>query len=163
VTEARLKEAFVEALNRLITDREAVIEDINLLLPKLVDTVVLAKEKEVAVQERDELQREGQCCIEDNASKAQDQQLYNKCFQELMSRFEAGKERVSEIEERLRQRMIRHEALCQFISELGDRPSLITHFDEAAWMTLADRVTITTDNVAVFRFKSGIEIEVNLR
>jgi DNA invertase Pin-like site-specific DNA recombinase len=163
VTEAGLKDAFVEALNRLITDREAVIEDINLLLPKLVDTVVLAKEKEVAVQERDELQREVQRCIEDNASKAQDQQLYNKRFQELMSRFEAGKERVLEIEEKLRQRMIRHEALCQFISELGDRPSLITHFDEAAWLTLVDQVTITVDGYAVFRFKSGIEIEVKLR
>jgi DNA invertase Pin-like site-specific DNA recombinase len=163
VTEARLKDAFVEALNRLITDRAAIVEDIRLLLPKLADAATLEKDKEKAVQARDELRREVQRCIEDNASKAQDQQLYDKRFQELMSRYKSGIEKVSEIEEKLRRRLIRGETLRQFIEELGERPSLITHFDEAAWLTLADQVTITTDGVAVFRFKSGIETGIKLR
>jgi hypothetical protein len=58
--------------------------------------------------------------------------------------------------------MARSEALHQFIAELEDRPELITQFDEAAWLTLAEQVTITDDGSAVFRFKSGIEIDVKL-
>jgi hypothetical protein len=163
VTEDMLKEAFVEALNRLVTDREAVIEDISLLLPKLADTAALTQEKETAVRERDELRSQVQQCIEDNASEARDQQAYNDRFQRLMSDLEAGKEKVSEIEEKLRQRMIRGETLRQFMTELGERSNLITHFDEAAWLTLADRVTITVDGDAVFRFRCGAETGIKLR
>ena len=161
VTEIILKEAFVVALNRLITDREAVIEDIRLLLPKL-DSAVLEKENAAAVQERDDLHSQMQSCIEENASTALDQQKYNMRFEDLMSRYEAAKVKVSNTEEKLRHRMIRRETLRQFIAELGGRPDLIKQFDETAWITLADRVTITADRKAVFHFKSGAEISVDL-
>jgi hypothetical protein len=162
VTEIILKEAFVKALNQLIVDREAIIEDICLLLPKLADTAALDKENEEAIRERDALWNETQQCVIENASKALEQQDYNTRFGELMSRYEASKVRVLDIEEKLRQRMVRYETLRQFIAELGERPDLITHFDETAWLTLADRVTITTARKAVFHFKSGAEISVDL-
>ena len=162
MTETMLQETFVEALNRLIVDREAVIEDIRLLLPKL-ESAALEKENAAAVQERDDLHRQMQSCIEENATTVLDQQKYNIRFEELMSRYEAAKVKVSNTEEKLRHRMIRRETLRQFIAELGGRPDLIKQFDETAWITLADRVTITADRKAVFHFKSGAEISVDLR
>jgi chromosome segregation ATPase len=163
VTEAKLKEAFVKALNCLITDRDAILEDIRLLLPKLADTAALEKELTAMVQERDEAWNRLQRCVEENASIALDQQEYNERYEKLMSEYEAAKEKVSGIEEKLRQRTIRCETLRQFIAELEERAGLIIQFDEAAWLTLAERVTITVDGVALFRFKSGTEIGIKLR
>lgn len=162
VTEAALKEAFVEALNRLIADREAVTQDIRLLLPKLSDTAALVKEKAVAVRERDEAQSGIQECIEENASQAIDQREYDVRYGELLSRYEEASEKVWAIEESIQQRAIRVEALTRFIEELEERPGLIAHFDEAAWHSLAEQVTITADRNAVFRFKGGREISTVL-
>ena len=95
VTEVMLKDAFIKAMNLLIADREAVFEDIRLLLPKLVNTSALEKERETAVQARDKLHDEVQKCIDENASNALDQQDYHTRFQGLMSRYEAAKYRAT--------------------------------------------------------------------
>jgi len=162
VTEAMLKAAFIKAMNLLIVDREAVLEDIRLLLPKLTDTAAFEKERETALQARDELHDEVQQCIEENASNALDQQVYNTRFQRLMSRYDAAKAKVLDVEEKLRRRMALSEALSRFISELEERQGFIAYFDEASWLSLAERVTITVDKKAVFQFKSGAEISVDL-
>jgi len=134
VTEAELKQAFVQALNRLVTDREAMIEDIRLLLPKLADTAALEKEKASALRERDEARGLVQRCVEENASAALAQQDYRERYQRLVSGYEASERKLAGVEEKLRQRASRCETLRQFIVELEKRTDLITAFDETAGM-----------------------------
>ena len=162
VTETIIKKVFIKAMNLLIADREAVLEDVRLILTKLADTAALEKERETTVQARDELHDEVQQCIEENASNTLDQQAYNTRFQGLMSKYDAAKASVLDVEEKLRQRMARSEALSWFISELSERQGFITHFDESSWLSLVDQVTITVDRKAIFKFKSGAEICVDL-
>jgi hypothetical protein len=162
VTEEALKQAFVVALNQLITDREAVVEDIRLVLPKLADTTALEKEKAVALQERDERRSLLEKCVAENAAVALDQQAYLERYQGLVDRYEAAQERLVDIEDKHLRRAIRCETLHQFIAEFEKRPDLIEQFDEMTWRCLADQVTITVDG-ALFRFKSGAEILVGIR
>ncbi len=67
------------------------------------------------------------------------------------------------MEEKIRQRTAKREVLTYFIGELEQRPSLIAEFDDGAWFTLADRVTITGDGGAVFRFRNGQDVRVDIR
>lgn len=74
----------------------------------------------------------------------------------------AAQERLTDIEEKLLQRAIRHETLQRFTAEFEKRPESIEQFDETTWRCLADGVTITVDG-AVLRFKNGMEILVGIR
>jgi DNA invertase Pin-like site-specific DNA recombinase len=162
VTEEALKRAFVVAVNQLITDRKAVVEDISLLLPKLADTTTLEKEKATALQEKEERRALLEQCVAENAATALDQLAYQERYQGLVSRYIAAQEKLTGIEEKLLQRAIRHETLQRFISELEERQDPIEQFDEMTWRCLADKVTITTAG-AQFRFKNGIEIQAGIR
>lgn len=163
VTEAVLKEAFVVALNRMIGDRAAVIADIRMLLPMLADTSALRARLDRLCEERDELHARLQFCVMENAESAIDQTKYQPRFDELASRYENAQAKIRNVEERIRQRAAKHEMLTYFVEELEQRPNLIAEFDDAAWFTLADRVTITGDGGAVFRFKNGQDVRVDLR
>ncbi|MDR0311351.1 MAG: recombinase family protein [Acidobacteriota bacterium] len=162
VTEEELKQAFVAAMNQLITDREAVVEDIRLLLPKLADTTKLEWEKASALQERDERRSLLEKCVEENASVALDQQAYEERYQGLVSKYVATQERLADIEEKLLARAIRRETLRRFIEAFEQRQDPVEQFDELTWRCLADTVTVTTGG-ALFRFKNGAEIRVGVR
>ena len=163
VTEEALKRAFVAALNQMITDREAVIADISLLLPKLADTASLERDKELALQERDELRNLLERCVEQNARTTMDQKVYQERYKGLTSRYEAAQATFAGVTDKIQQREHRCETLRRFITELETRPEPIKLFDETAWRSLADQVTITADGGAVFRFKNGMESRVGLR
>lgn len=163
VTEAMLKTAFVEALNRLIGDRSAVIEDIKLILPVLANTAELEDEQVTLVRKRDELRTLLTRCVEENAFITQDQRVYQTRYEELSTRHEAVQSQLEVVTEKLRRLALKRDTLQWFMEELAQREGLITTFDEASWHTLADSVTITVDFVAIFKFKSGMEIGIKLR
>ncbi|MGP1575835.1 zinc ribbon domain-containing protein [Selenomonas sp.] len=97
VTEEEIKEAFVMAFNRLVTERDEIIANARLVRQTLCDTTALAEEKAKMQQELAVLVEMTEKCIRENARIAQNQEEYQKHYEGLVARYDAAKARFDEV------------------------------------------------------------------
>lgn len=142
-----MKNAFVTALNQLITDSESYLT----ILQNNIASVLMMSNPDSAesIQTRiDELQQE----IIEKASRQED---YNDAAQEILKLRDQKEKAVlndtsrSEVLERIRE-------LQDFITM---QPNEITEFDESLVKHLLTKVTVFEGKL-VFEFKSGVSVEV---
>ena len=159
LTEDEIKDAFIRAVNSLITDRRGIIRELRSVMKELTGTEGLeAKQQRLAEQMNVDADAVEQI-IEENARVAQDQAEYSIRYEALVSRFETTKAEYEEVTEEIRNRGMRQRELGRFIAEVEKLPKIITEFDEVLWGSLVDHVTVhSTDNI-VFTLASGIEIK----
>ena len=75
--------------------------------------------------------------IAENARVAQNQDDYNRRYDEMVSRFEATKAERDALAAEIRQRGIRRREFEQFITTLESLSDQVTDFDETLWGSLA--------------------------
>ena len=98
--------------------------------------------------------------IEDNAQKAMDQAEYEKKYTGFYERYEAARQRLSEIEELRLERNAKRAKIDMFLAQLTGCGGLVTEFDEELWYSTVDFVTVYEDMRLVFAFRDGQEIEI---
>lgn len=99
VTEEEIKEAFVTAFNRLVTERDEVIESARLVRQTLCDTEALTEERGKLQQELAVLVEMTEKCVMQNARIAQNQEEYQRNYEGLVARYDAAKARFDEVTE----------------------------------------------------------------
>lgn len=158
VTEEDIKTAFVKAFNKLVTEREEIVANANLVRKTLCDTSELEQEKVSLGQELAVLVEMTQNCIAENARIAQDQGEYQKRYNGLVERYERAKARFDEVTEAIAQRSAKSERLAGFIRTLGAQAEPVAEFDERLWGATVDYVTVGADGgmTVVFRDGTGI-------
>ncbi len=145
-TRKKLKNAFVNALNQLITDSDSYIP----VLQNNIASVLMTMNPESAesIQARiDELQQE----IIDKASRQED---YDDAAQEVL-RLRQQKENAMLNDTSRNESLDRIRELQEFIVA---QPSEITAFDEGLVKRLLTKVTVFESKL-VFEFKSGVSVE----
>ena len=80
--------------------------------------------------------------IAENTRVAQNQDDYNRRYDEMVSRHEATKAERDTLAAEIRQRGIRRREFERFISTLESLPDQVTEFDEALWGSLVEYVTV---------------------
>lgn len=147
VYENELKNAFITALNQLITDSESYLP----ILQNNIASVLMMSNPDSAesIQARiDELQQQ----IIDKASRQED---YDDAAQEVL-RLREQKEKAMLNDTSRSEALDRIHELQDFITA---QPSEITEFDESLVKHLLEKV-IVFDRKLVFEFKSGVSVEV---
>lgn len=91
LTEDDIKEAFVRAVNQLIENKADVLDSITLLKERLTDTEDLEEERDRISTDLNLLADKIQQLIAENARVAQNQDDYDRNYNELVSRYEAAK------------------------------------------------------------------------
>lgn len=147
VREDELKEAFIKAVNQLVTDSESYIP----ILQQNIRKVLLMSNPESAesIQTRiDELQQE----IIDKASRQED---YTDAAKEIL--------RLREQKDKAALNDTSRTAMLDRINELQEfirsQDSDITEFDEHLVKHLLEKVTVYADKL-VFEFRSGVTVEI---
>lgn len=157
LTEDEIKVAFVRVVNKLSSDRHALLADLRQIQEDLAGTGDL----EPRLRELDEclnLEAEAvQELIDTNARVAQNQDEYNAQYDELVSRYESTKAERDSLAAEIRQRGIRWRELGPFIKALEKLPETVTDFDEALWGSLIDHVTVYSKDDIRFTLVSGME------
>lgn len=123
--EATIQQAFVEAFNRLYSDKARLIEDYASILQVLTDTSALDKEFTAQQGECDIVMELIRKCVEENASSAQDQGEYQERYEGLAARYEAAKQRLEEIQSEKQARTAKRESIhivCCFSSRRRTAP-----------------------------------------
>ena len=95
--EKEIKEAFVTAFNRLVTEREEIVTNARLVRQTLCDTTALMEEKIKLQQELAVLVEMTEKCIRENARIAQSQEEYQRSYEGLVVRYDVAKARFDEV------------------------------------------------------------------
>lgn len=161
--EETLRRAFIEAFNRIIENKDQIIEDFDSIIAVLVDTTELDKESARLRDECAVVMGLIHKCVEENANSAIDQEEYQERYNGLAERYEAAKKRLDAIVNEKQARTAKRESISLFLTGLRQRDGLIGTFDEELWCATVDKVTVYSTNDLIFTFKNGTEIETQKR
>ena len=156
--EKELREAFVEAVNRLISRREEILDAAEDFSSMLADTSGLEQQLDRLTAEKDVLLRKLTAMVHENAVKEQDQEEYQRQYQEVegeLSRLDAEMEKMKT---KKADRLLRRNKLQAFMGRLRASDQLAA-FDEGMFLGLTETVRVCPDKLA-FVFRDGTEIPV---
>ena len=162
LSEDEIKSLFLEAVNRLLTDKDEVIANMEMLKTGVSDTDGLKDEMVGVTAEMEVLTQQTEDLIAENARRAQDQTEYAKKYDALASRYEEKKHRLAEIQEKIADAEATGEVIHNFIQTLRDIGDVVTEFDESLWAGLVENVTVYGKERVTFLFKGGTEIKIHL-
>jgi len=156
--EDTLKNAFVDAFNSLIDNKEDIITGYEDIVATLTDNTALDKASEEFQTECAVVLLKMQKCVEENAHSVLDQAEYNTKYSALVERYRNAQSRLSEIDEERLNRAVKHEQISGFLKTLSNSNTLLTEFDEALWIATVDTVTVNSAEDIAFIFKDGTEL-----
>lgn len=162
VTEEEIKEAFLLALNQIISDRKRYIANLEPILELLADTGELDTEECVLKERADGIHAQMEALVNESARKAQNQNELRERYAELNSRYESVKGRLAEVADEKQAKRVRRENILRFMDTVRERESLLTAFDEPLWRASVERMTVRTKKDIVVRFRDGQEVNVDI-
>lgn len=157
LTEDEIKGAFLRSVNQLIRNKEEVISNICLLKTSLSDTSALEKMRSELNIELNLLADKVQQLIAENARVVQNQDDYDRNYNELVSRYEAVKTQYDKNCEAIQYRKARSRQMDSFIQELRNQ-DLIKEFDARLWGSLVDYVMVGVDGSMTVVFRDGTKV-----
>ena len=159
LTEDDIKDIFVRAVNKLVSDKEDILANIRCLKEKLSDTSALEEERDSLDVDIALLTEKMQTLIAENARVALNQDEYNKNYAALVAKYDDCQSRRDKAEAEIRKRKARGEQIGKFIEDLSHR-DLIQEFDERLWCNLVDFITVHGKDDIRVTFRDGTEIKV---
>lgn len=160
LTETEIKEYFIKAVNILITEKDEIIKNLQIIRQTLCDNTDLIKQKE-------ELQKEigitvdlTQSIVAENARRVQNQGEYNKRYNRLVERYDKLKGKYDEICSAINSNEIRYKDMGRFINTLITQNGIISEFDENLWSSLVDHIVVKSKTDITVIFKNGTEIKI---
>ena len=160
VTEEEIKEAFVTAFNRLVTEREEIAANARLVRQTICDTTELEQEKATLGQELAVLVEMTEKTVMQNARIAQDQAEYQRNYDSLVARYDAAKVRFDEVTEAISAKEAQAERLAMFERTLKAKIEPVAEFDSQLWASMVECVTVGVDRGLTVVFRDGTKVRV---
>ena len=141
-------------------DKSKVISDCKEIIKLLDDSSELEKEIEHHTARVNEIVVLVQNLIDKNASFPMSQEEFQSKYVEYDNEYKELNAKVNEIEESIRHKKAQSKNIQAFISDLSNRPSAISEWDEEVWNYLVEKATVNEGGSITFLFKSGEEVNV---
>lgn len=162
LSEETLQKAFVEAFNRIVENKDWLIEDYDAIIAMLTDTAELDKESKRLRDECAVVMELIRKCVDENAHSAMDQGEYQERYNGLVTRYEAAKKRLDTIADEKQARVAKRENITRFLDDLRRRDGIIEGFDEELWYATVETVTVSFSRELTFVFKNGAEMKAQM-
>lgn len=157
--EAALMQAFVDAFNSLIKNKDEIIKGYEEIINALTDTSALDAESKKLRSESEALLELMQRSVDENANSTLDQEDFQRRYSALVDRREAAKSRMAEISNQMGVRRAKREKIEEFINILTLKDILLTGFDEDLWNATVESLTVHNVHELIFTFKDGTVIK----
>ena len=159
ITEMEIKDVFISSVNKLLENKDEIIDNVKLLCQTTCNTESLEQQLTAFEVELNTLVEMAQNCIDENAHTAQNQEDYQKRYNELVGRYEYIKGEYDKISEMIANKKAKAEILKGFIKKLQKQERLIDKFDKSLWSSLVDFITVYNKEDIRITFKDGREIK----
>lgn len=146
-------------MNKMITEKKDIIQSIECARKVICDNQHLFEKRDALQKEISILVEMAQNAVERNARVAQDQDDYQKQYDEIINRYNTMKVEYEQLCERIKKRQARYEQLGHFVEELKRRENLLTEFDQSLWCVLVDKMVVKSKEDVTVIFKDGTKIK----
>ena len=159
LNEAALKQLFLNAFNQLVTNKDEILENCEMIKQVLTDTSALDAEAEKLKNEIAMVTELTRQYVEENARISLDQTEYQQRYASFETRYEKAKAKLEKIEQQRQVRRIKREQLDTFLSTLLRQDAVLTEFDESLWIAVIDKVTVFAEDDVRFTFMDGTVVK----
>ena len=155
-----IKEVFIKALNKLVTDKGPALYMMDHLKAKIDDTAVL----DVKLEKADAAFDEKTILLQDYISKnaITEKELADGRYSELEKEYREAQAEKVKLQDELTERRRRSLMIKRFIDEVRGFDELFTEFSENLWLGLVDVIVVMDKKKFIVKFKSGMEVPVEL-
>lgn len=160
--EDTIKALFIKALNIFCTERDEIIAAFDGMRQTAFQTDSLEAEQRRIQKEMNVVADMIQRCIAENAHVALDQEEYGRRYNELAERYDGLKGQLDKVSGEIAEKLGQREMMDNFVKKLDGLPELVDSFDETAWYSLVDYITVYSKDDIRFTFKNGSEIAVQI-
>ena len=160
IREGVIKEVFIKALNKLITDKGPALDMMDHLKAKIDDTAALEGKLEKAAATFDEKTVLLQDYISKNAIT--EKELADGRYAELEKEYREAQAEKVKLQDELTERRRRSLMIKRFIDGVSGFEDLFTDFSENLWLGLVDVMVVVDKKSFRVKFKSGMEVPVEL-
>lgn len=160
MTEEEIKSWFILAMNQLLSNREEIMVNTELLIEMAKDTLPLENKIDDLEQKLETIRQDIEDLVDRNARKAQNQDLYQKQYATLVTTYQEKQQELQEVTSALEEQKSKRLSLDGFIQELKQQDDLITDFNQELWQTSVERLDIKEGKKISLTFKNGVRIDV---
>ena len=149
----------ITAFNQLVTEREEIIANAEVVRQTICDTLELEQEKNTLQQELAMLVEMTEKAVMQNARIAQDQKDYQRNYNSLVERYEVTKAQFDEVTKAISAKESQAERLAMFERMLKDHAEPVAKFDSQLWASMVECVRMGVDKELTVVFRNGMEIK----
>jgi DNA invertase Pin-like site-specific DNA recombinase len=163
IKETTLEAVFIEAVNKVFTDRDILIAEYGAIIDGLITHAAAIQAEHKSLTDECEVITEMiRRCVEENAVAALNQDEYRERYSALAARYEKTAQRRDELAGALYDSMAHRESISRFLTEvLGRDGGIMTRFDVELWCAAVENATIEMGGVRV-HFKNGTAVAVSI-
>ena len=154
-----IKEKFVQAFNFVSANKEDFVSSCCQIKDMLSNCTAIDKKIDALQEKKDELTAVMQDFIRENASKAQNQEIYNQKYSQYEEQMRETEKSIHRLQAQKSERLSRKELLDGMIHEFEATDSVLQTFDEKLWRLMIENVTVSTDGNLTFLFRNGMKTE----
>ena len=162
LTQERIKQAFITAVNQLIENKVQIINDCESIRRLLLEHDVIHKQIEQCNEEMAALVELNKTLIYNNAQNPIEKGEYKKRLRQYNEQYENAKNEMDRLTEEENTRNQRDLRLRSFIKALSGRSELLEDWDEQLWNQMVQKVVAFRDGHLEFYFKNDQVIPVEL-
>ena len=155
-----IKAVFIKALNSIVTDKDPALNMMDHQKAKIDDTDALEGKLEKAVTAFVEKMVLLQDYISKNAIT--EKELAGGRYSELEKEYREALAEKEKLQDELTERRRRSLMIKSFIDEVSGFEDLFTEFSENLWLGLVDIIVVVDKKNFRVKFKSGMEVPVEL-
>lgn len=159
LSDADLKTISLDAINKLLTNKDEIIENCKLILENVLDKGKLKnKEIELSSELSVVFNLIGKI-VQENSLTIQNQKEYEKKYNDLSSRYYSLKEQLEKTRKIIEDKHIRKKNNI-FLEILKSQENLVTEFSSEIFSLLVDYIVVYSTDKAKVIFKDGNEMLV---
>ena len=153
---------FIDSFNKLLKNKDEIINNCRKFIKTIDDTEFLEKEKARLCGESRLLYNKIQSYIDKNATETLNQNEYREHYNTLSSEYEELKHKIEKIDTKLKSKRAGSLLIENFLNEISARENLIDTFDEKLFTNVVDKIVVKSYTKATIIFKNGQEVSLNL-
>lgn len=160
ITEEDIKKLFVQAFNKLMSERTSAITDCEQLATELENTSGLDQGIEATQKEIDTVVEQNRRLIREQAVTGMPTEEFDDRAALLNERYKKADEKLARLKAEREDHLTRGKSIRRFLSALDGQPQNLEDWDEQAWNLLVSRVIIRRKGCVEFVFRGEITITV---
>lgn len=156
LTEAEIKEKFIEAYNLTMEDKERITNDLKEVINLLTDTTELEKGIERINAELSVVVELAAKTIKENSKSNEDSIDYENKYQSLVERHEALTTDLNKLLKEKTDKESKVTKLNAFVSVMSKSDDKLSDWNERIWMLMVEKAIIQRDKSVTFKFNGHI-------